>query len=70
MVPIGRKRGRNAHLAEKPCNQVAKDDGFVRLMIVWGCGDASEVPQIALPLVEAMVLAAGVKEKDVRGALD
>lgn len=39
-------------------------------MVVGGSGDASEVPEVALPLVEAGILAVSVEEKHVGRALD
>ena len=39
-------------------------------MIVGGCGDAGKVPEVALPLVETRVLAAGIEKKDVWCTLD
>jgi hypothetical protein len=39
-------------------------------VVVWGRGDAGEVPEIALPLVETRVHGAYVKEQDAGCALD
>ena len=58
------------HLAEKPGDDVAENDRLVRFVIVGRGRDACEVPEVALPLVEARVLAAGVEEEDVWSALD
>lgn len=58
------------HIAQEPSDEVAKDDGLVCLVVVGRAGDASEVPEIGLPLVEAGVHAAGIKEKDLGVALD
>lgn len=58
------------HLAEKPGDDVAENDRLVRFVIVGRGGDACEVPKVALPLVEAGVLAASVEEEDVGRALD
>lgn len=58
------------HLAEEPGYDVAKDDRLVRLVVVGGSGDACEVPEVALPLIKTGVLAAGVEEEDVGGALN
>lgn len=39
-------------------------------MVVGGRGDAGQVPEVALPLIEAGVGAAGVEEEDAGVALD
>ena len=46
---------RHAYLAEKPCNQISKNDGFVRLGITCGRGDAGCVPQVGFPFIEKTV---------------
>lgn len=57
-------------LAQEPRDEVPEHDRLVRLMVVrWG-RDAREVPEVALPLVEEVVCAAGVEEQDARRALD
>lgn len=58
------------YLAQKPCYDVAEHYCFIRFMIVWRCGDAGEVPEIALPLVQTGVLAASVEQEDARRAFD
>ena len=66
----GTNEGEKTHLTKKPCDNVAKHDSLVRPMIVGRGGDACKVLEIGLPLVEAGVLAAGIEEEDVGGALD
>ena len=65
----GTNEGEKTYFAKEPGNDVTKDDSLVRLVVVGRGGDACEVPEIGLPLVEAGVLAAGIEE-DVGGALD
>lgn len=50
--------------AEEPRDEVAKDDGFVGFVVVWWGWDASQVPQVALPLVQSVVFAARVEKED------
>ena len=57
------------HLSEEPGDNVTEDNRLVGFMIVWRGGDACEVPEVCLPLVETRVLAAGVEEKDVGSTL-
>ncbi len=58
------------YLAQEPSDDVAEDDGFVCFVIIWGCGDACEVPEVPFPLVEANVLAAGIEQEDVGVSLN
>ncbi len=56
--------------AEEPRDEVAKHDSLVRLVVVGWARDASEIPQVALPFVKAVVLAAGIEQQDSGCALD
>lgn len=58
------------HLSEEPGGEITEQDGFVRLLVVgrgWDCG---EVPEVRLPLVEAVSDAARVEKEDLRCALN
>ncbi len=56
--------------AEEPCSEVAEDERLVGLVVVcWGW-DTSQVPEIRLPLVHAVVHAGGVEEQDTGRTLD
>ena len=66
----GKNGNLRSHLAQEPSNEISKDDGLVRLMIIWSGGNAGKVPEVTLPLVETGILAARVEEEDVGVALD
>lgn len=58
------------HFPKEPSDEVAEDDGLVGLAVVGRGGNAGEVPQIRLPLVEPAHDAPGVEEQHPRTALD
>ena len=62
--------GEEMHLAEEPCYDVAKDNAFVGFVVARWCRDACEVPEIAFPLIEAVILAACIEEEDVGITVD
>lgn len=57
-------------LAQEPCDEVSEHDSLVRLVVVGGRWNSSEIPEIPLPFVEFVILAAGVKEEHSRCTLD
>ena len=57
-------------LAEEPCDDVSKNDTLVRFVIAGGCWNPCQVPEIAFPFVQAMILATGIEEKNVGIAVD
>lgn len=57
-------------LAQEPCNQIAEDDSFVRLMVIRRTGNASGSPKVTLPLVELVVTGAGVEQEHTRRSID
>ena len=61
---------RCAYLAQEPCNEITKNYGFVSFSVVRRRRDPSQVPEVALPFVEAVELGASVEEQDVRVAFD
>jgi hypothetical protein len=64
------ERGERIDLAKEPCDDVAKNDTLVRFVVAGRCWDSCQVPEIALPLVKAMILATGIEEKNVGIAVD
>ena len=58
------------YLAKEPSHHITKDNSFISFMIVGRARYSREIPKVPLPLVELGVLTAGVKEQDVRGALN
>lgn len=68
--PMAAQNRYSTHLAQEPCNQIAEDDSFVRLMVVGRTGNASGRPEVALPLVELVVAGAGVEEEHARCAVN
>lgn len=64
-----RFKGR-VHLSQEPCDQIAEDDGLVRLVVARWRRNAGNGPEVALPLVEELVSSAGVEEQDSRGAIN
>jgi hypothetical protein len=57
-------------LPEEPCDEVAKDDGLVGLVVIVGRRNGGNVPQIGLPLVHVTVCRLCVEEEDSGCALD
>jgi hypothetical protein len=60
----------STYLSQEPCDQVAKDDGFVGLRVAGRRGDTGNRPQIALPLVEVSVGSAGVEQEHAGSAIN
>jgi hypothetical protein len=56
---------REAHLAKEPCDDIAENNTLVSLVVAGRCWDPSQVPEVAFPLVKAVILAAGIEEEDV-----
>lgn len=58
------------HLAQKPCDQITKYNGFVGFRVAGWRGDASCSPQVAFPFIEPAVAGSSVDEKNPRSALN
>lgn len=58
------------YLSKEPRDEVAKDNGLVGLGITWRRGNATNRPQIALPLVQIIVCSARVEKEDPRGSIN
>jgi len=59
-----------AHLAQKPSNQVAKNNGLVCFRVIGRRRNARHGPQVAFPLIEVSVGSAGVEQQDSRSAIN
>lgn len=56
--------------SQEPCNKITENDSLVGLVVVWRSWDAGEVPEIAFPFVEALILRSCIKKKDARSSFD
>ena len=50
--PKSKPSRQDTHLAEEPCNHVAKHNSLVCLVVVGRRGDTGNVPEVGLPLIE------------------
>lgn len=51
--------------SQEPSNEVTEYNGFVGFVVIGRTGDASEIPEISLPFIEFVILAARVKEDNI-----
>ena len=58
------------YLSQEPGNDVAENDTLISFVVAGWCGYSCQVPEIAFPLIDAVILAASIKEKDVRIAVN
>jgi hypothetical protein len=59
-----------AYLSKEPGNDVAKDDALVGFVVAGWCGYSCQIPEITFPFIDAVILAAGIEEKDVGVAIN
>lgn len=53
-----------SYLSEEPCDQVSKYDSLICLVVVSWRRNAGSRPEISLPLVELVVSATSIEQKD------
>lgn len=54
----------STYFSEEPGNNVTENDSLVGLVVTWWGWNASNVPEIRLPLIEMVVGGAGVEEQN------
>jgi len=64
------KESTKTHVAEEPGDEITKDNGLVCLVVIWGTGNASKVPEIALPLIKTRIHRAGIEKQHMRISLN
>lgn len=57
-------------LAQEPSYDIAEDNCLVRFVVARGAWNSGEIPKIALPFVELIILTAGVEEQNVGSAFN
>lgn len=60
----------DAHLSQEPGDEIAKDNGLVRLLVVLRRRNAGHIPEICLPFVHVAVCCLSVDKQYARCALD
>jgi len=60
----------NTDITEEPRDEIAKDDGLVRFVVAWRARNSGQIPEVALPLVQPRIRAAGVEQEYMGVALD
>src|SRR5258706_5446113 len=54
-------------LPKEPSYKVAEHNRLVGFVVIWWSGDTSEVPEVAFPLIQAVVLRTSVEEEYTGG---
>lgn len=64
------KESAKTHVAKEPGDEITKDNGLVCLVVIWRTGNASKVPEVALPLIETRIHGAGIEKQHMRTSLN
>lgn len=66
LMEIIREIDTETHFSQEPRNQIPKNDCLIRLMIIRRGRDPSQIPQVALPLVQLAVRRPSIEQNNLR----